>query len=137
MLLKLFILSIAIIICSSDFSDSETSLKCWRCSSNISSANFCDDPFNPNVLSNLEKRWIYVQCPHPPNYLNRNGQAYNFIPVCKKATLRNVDGTRVIARSCHWVNNETPKGECLRTVTESNVVTESCETCRTDGCNGF
>lgn len=57
-------------------------LKCWRCSSDASSAAFCDDPFDPSLISEQQRRWSYVDCSAQP------GQGVPFStqtrPVCKK-----------------------------------------------------
>ncbi|KAG4065426.1 hypothetical protein HA402_002824 [Bradysia odoriphaga] len=132
MALKLLILSIAIAICS--VNTTETPLKCWRCASDAPNASFCDDPFDPSVLNDQQKRWIYVECSYPPSPY---GQERNpTIPVCKKA-IQYVNGQKMVLRSCFWVDKDAPKDECLHTRTPSYIKTEFCETCTTDGCNSF
>lgn len=42
-----------------------SALKCYRCTSD-SSASFCDDPFDPSVISENQRRWTYIDCKLPP-----------------------------------------------------------------------
>lgn len=59
-------------------------LKCWRCSSDASNAEFCPDPFNISGINEYQKRWSYVECSYPPQQLNPYSQTPNQRAVCKK-----------------------------------------------------
>lgn len=64
-----------------------TALKCWRCSSDASGAAFCQDPFEPDLISENQKRWSYVDCSLAPsqygNVFSSGNNNYNQA-VCKK-----------------------------------------------------
>lgn len=59
-------------------------LKCWRCTSDASGAAFCQDPFEPDVISEQQMRWSYVDCILPPLQQFPSATSANFRPVCKK-----------------------------------------------------
>lgn len=61
-----------------------SALKCWRCSSDASGAAFCQDPFEPDLVSEQQKRWSYVDCSFPPQAQLPYGSSGNTRPVCKK-----------------------------------------------------
>jgi hypothetical protein len=59
-------------------------LKCWRCSSDASSAAFCGDPFDTSLISEQQRRWSYVDCSFPPAQQQPFGAIGQTRPVCKK-----------------------------------------------------
>ncbi len=125
-----------------------SALKCWRCSSDITNADFCKDPFDESKLTKQQKLWAYVECSTPSD-------DSNLIVVCKKAKQSgkfykqssnvlmlplwilfiSVDDRLIITRSCFWENEDTPRNACMNTNTPSYIKMEFCETCSTDGCN--
>lgn len=62
-----------------------SALKCWRCSSDASTAAFCDDPFTQDIITEQQRRWSYVDCSYPPQVNYQFNQANQQTrPVCKK-----------------------------------------------------
>lgn len=59
-------------------------LKCWRCSSDASTSAFCDDPFDPSIINEQQKRWAYVDCSFPPAQQPFGSVGQSSRPVCKK-----------------------------------------------------
>lgn len=63
-----------------------SALKCWRCTSDTSNGEFCDDPFDESALTEQQRRWTYVECSFPPTlsypYVNHDGLQYTL--ACKK-----------------------------------------------------
>ncbi|XP_017489045.1 PREDICTED: uncharacterized protein LOC108377297 [Rhagoletis zephyria] len=57
----------------------EALLKCWRCSTDVSNGAFCDDPFDPEFISDQQRYWSYVNCSYSAGYKSVNAR-----PVCKK-----------------------------------------------------
>ncbi|KFB46236.1 AGAP008640-PA-like protein [Anopheles sinensis] len=111
-------------------------LRCWRCSSDASTAAFCDDPFTQEIVNEQQRKWSYVECNHPPqasypfNQQNQQTRA-----VCKK--MKQVINDRVVvSRSCSFEDINAPPNACTNAQTPSYIKTEFCETCLTDGCNG-
>jgi hypothetical protein len=114
-------------------------LKCWRCSSDASSAAFCGDPFEPSIINEQQRRWSYVDCSFPPSQQPPFGQigqiGQSTRPVCKKMK-QQINDKLVVSRSCSWEDINAPTDSCMRTTTPSYIKTEFCETCGHDGCNG-
>uniref|UniRef100_A0A1A9UVE3 Uncharacterized protein n=1 Tax=Glossina austeni TaxID=7395 RepID=A0A1A9UVE3_GLOAU len=54
-------------------------LRCWRCSTDVSNGEFCNDPFNPNSISDQQRYWSYVNCTYSAGVKSVNAR-----PVCKK-----------------------------------------------------
>ncbi|XP_049280231.1 uncharacterized protein LOC125762322 [Anopheles funestus] len=111
-------------------------LKCWRCSSDASTAAFCDDPFTQDIITEQQRRWSYVDCSYPPQVNYQFGQQNQQTrPVCKK--MKQIINDRVVvSRSCAYEDVNTSPNSCLNAQTPSYIKTEFCETCLTDGCNG-
>nr|DAA03785.1 TPA_inf: HDC03502 [Drosophila melanogaster] len=61
--------------------DWETSavLRCWRCSTDVSNGEFCNDPFMPETISEQQRYWSYVNCTY-----SVGAKSVNARPVCKK-----------------------------------------------------
>ncbi|XP_053672548.1 uncharacterized protein LOC128722887 [Anopheles nili] len=117
--------------------EAANALKCWRCSSDASTAAFCDDPFAQEIITEQQRRWSYVDCNYPPqvNYQYNNQINPQTRPVCKK--MKQVINDRVVvSRSCSFEDVNTPPNSCLNAQTPSYIKNEFCETCLTDGCNG-
>jgi hypothetical protein len=110
-------------------------LKCWRCSSDASTSAFCDDPFDPSIINEQQRRWAYVDCSFPPSAQQPFGLAQSSRPVCKKMK-QLINDKVVVSRSCSWEDINAPADSCMRTTTPSYIKTEFCETCGHDGCNG-
>ncbi|XP_070496903.1 UPAR/Ly6 domain-containing protein twit-like isoform X2 [Chironomus tepperi] len=111
-------------------------LKCWRCSSDASTSAFCDDPFDPSIINDQQRRWAYVDCSFPATGQSPYGQygSSSSRPVCKKMK-QLINDKVVISRSCSWEDINAPPDSCMRTTTPSYIKTEFCETCGHDGCN--
>lgn len=61
---------------------SVNSLRCWRCSSDVSNGEFCKDPFNESLINEKYRQWSYVDCQLPSDVIPAlKERAY---PVCKK-----------------------------------------------------
>jgi len=110
-----------------------STLKCWRCSSAI--AAFCDDPFDESMITELQKRWSYVECSFPPTQSNPYNTTGQTRAVCKKVKQLIYDKP-LVARSCFWEDVNDPSDSCYNANTPSYIKTEYCHTCATDGCNG-
>jgi len=110
-------------------------LKCWRCSSDASASAFCDDPFDPSIINEQQRRWAYVDCSFPSTAQQPYGAAQSSRPVCKKMK-QLINDKVVISRSCSWEDINAPADQCMRATTPSYIKTEFCETCGHDGCNG-
>ncbi|CRL01013.1 CLUMA_CG014398, isoform A [Clunio marinus] len=111
-------------------------LKCWRCSSDSTTSAFCDDPFDPSIINDQQRRWAYVDCSFPPTTQQNFGTyQQSSRPVCKKMK-QLVNDKVVVSRSCSWEDVNAPADSCMRTQTPSYIKTEFCETCGHDGCNG-
>lgn len=63
---------------------SALAIKCWRCSSDITNAEFCKDPFDESRVTEDQKRRAYVNCPPPFGQLNIYSSDYETRIVCKK-----------------------------------------------------
>lgn len=112
-------------------------LKCWRCSSDASTSAFCDDPFDPSIINDQQRRWAYVDCNFPTTSqipFGQYGQQNNQRAVCKKMK-QLINDKVVISRSCAWEDVNALPDSCMRTTTPSYIKTEFCETCGHDGCN--
>ncbi|XP_004524804.1 uncharacterized protein LOC101450536 [Ceratitis capitata] len=105
-------------------------LKCWRCSTDVSNGGFCDDPFDPEFISDQQRYWSYVNCSYSTNFKSVNAR-----PVCKKL-VQEVYGKRVISRSCFYEDYDDSSDRCGHETTSSYIKTVFCQTCNTDGCNG-
>jgi hypothetical protein len=112
-----------------------SSLKCWRCASDASNGDFCDDPFDESIITEQQKRWSYVECSYPPIQGYQYNSAGQTRPVCKKVKQLINDKT-VVSRSCFWEDVNAPSDSCYNANTPSYIKTLSCHTCTTDGCNG-
>lgn len=116
-------------------------LRCWRCSSDSSTSAFCDDPFDPSVVNDAQRRWAFVDCAFINNGQSNFGapanigQNQNARPVCKKMK-QLVNDKLVVSRSCAYEDVNAPADSCMRLTTPSYIRTEFCETCGHDGCNG-
>lgn len=112
-------------------------LKCWRCSSDASTAAFCDDPFSQDIITEQQRRWSFVDCSYPPGTGSYpfNQQLAQTRAVCKKMR-QTINDRVVISRSCAWEDINAPPNSCINSQTPSYIKTEFCETCTTDGCNG-
>uniref|UniRef100_A0A2M4C2B6 Putative secreted protein n=2 Tax=Anopheles marajoara TaxID=58244 RepID=A0A2M4C2B6_9DIPT len=114
---------------------SVNALRCWRCSSDASTAAFCDDPFTQDIITDQQRRWSYVDCSYPPQTNAFNQHNLPTRAVCKK--MKQIINDRVVvSRSCAFEDVNAPPNSCLNTQTPSYIKTEFCETCTTDGCNG-
>ncbi|CAD7079963.1 unnamed protein product [Hermetia illucens] len=110
-------------------------LRCWRCSSDATGGNFCNDPFQGrDYTQNPSYQSALVECSYPvggPSAFGPNAQ-----PACKK-TIQKVNDKTVVSRSCTWIDsNDTPKKCMTSPPNPSYVETLFCETCLTDECNG-
>ncbi|KAL9924076.1 uncharacterized protein LOC119635256 [Glossina fuscipes] len=105
-------------------------LRCWRCSTDVSNGEFCNDPFNPNSISDQQRYWSYVNCTYSAGVKSVNAR-----PVCKKL-VQEVYGKHVITRSCFYEDMDDPADKCARDTTSSYIKTTFCETCNSNGCNG-
>ncbi|XP_037805949.1 uncharacterized protein LOC119600023 [Lucilia sericata] len=108
----------------------EAVLKCWRCSTDVSNGEFCNDPFDPYSITDQQRYWSYVNCTYSVGVKSVNAR-----PVCKKL-VQEVYGKRVIARSCFYEDVDDPADKCARDTTSSYIKTVFCQTCSSDGCNG-
>lgn len=54
-------------------------LRCWRCSTDVSNGEFCNDPFMPETISEQQRYWSYVNCTY-----SVGAKSVNARPVCKK-----------------------------------------------------
>ncbi|XP_055376057.1 uncharacterized protein LOC129608525 isoform X2 [Condylostylus longicornis] len=107
-------------------------LKCWRCSSDATNGAFCSDPFDPEIITDQQKYWSYVNCTYPYNF---NQQSANVIrPVCKKL-VQEIYGKVVVSRSCFYEDISEAPEKCYLDNFPSYVRTIYCQTCPTDGCN--
>lgn len=129
-------------------------IHCWRCSSDSSNGEFCNDPFDPSVVSDVQKTWTYVECSYQPanqravcKKTKQIGKCYieeiwrrkkNEIMMIAIYSLPSskVNDTLVVSRSCFWEKLDADKNDCLNLYTPSHIKTTFCETCSTDGCNG-
>lgn len=112
-------------------------LRCWRCSSDASTAAFCDDPFTQDIITEQQRRWSFVDCSYPPGTGSYpfNQQQSQTRAVCKK--MKQIINDRVVvSRSCAWEDVNAAPNSCINAQTPSYIRTEFCETCTTDGCNG-
>ncbi|SPP79596.1 uncharacterized protein LOC117581803 [Drosophila guanche] len=105
-------------------------LRCWRCSTDVSNGEFCNDPFQPDSISEQQRYWSYVNCTYSVGVKSVNAR-----PVCKKL-VQEVYGKRVISRSCFYEDMDDPADKCAMDQTSSYIKTVYCRTCTTDGCNG-
>uniref|UniRef100_A0A1I8PHK9 Uncharacterized protein n=1 Tax=Stomoxys calcitrans TaxID=35570 RepID=A0A1I8PHK9_STOCA len=105
-------------------------LKCWRCATDVSNGEFCNDPFNPSAITEQQRYWSYVNCTYTAGVRSVNAR-----PVCKKL-VQEVYDKRVITRSCFYEDVDDPADKCARDTTSSYVKTIFCEACSSDGCNG-
>ncbi|XP_067623005.1 UPAR/Ly6 domain-containing protein twit [Eurosta solidaginis] len=105
-------------------------LKCWRCSTDVSNGVFCDDPFDPEFISDQQRYWSYVNCSYSAGFKSVNAR-----PVCKKL-VQEVYGKRVITRSCFYEDFDDTSDRCGHETSSSYIKTVFCQTCSTDGCNG-
>ncbi|EDW76404.1 uncharacterized protein Dwil_GK15439 [Drosophila willistoni] len=105
-------------------------LRCWRCSTDVSNGEFCNDPFQPDTISEQQRYWSYVNCTYSVGVKSVNAR-----PVCKKL-VQEVYGKRVISRSCFYEDVDDPADKCAMDTTSSYIKTVYCRTCTTDGCNG-
>lgn len=114
-----------------------SALKCWRCSSDASTAAFCDDPFSQDIITEQQRRWSFVDCSYPPGTGSYpfNQQLAQTRAVCKKMK-QTINDRVVISRSCAWEDVNAPPNSCINAQTPSYIKTEFCETCTVDGCNG-
>ncbi|KAG5684196.1 hypothetical protein PVAND_013435 [Polypedilum vanderplanki] len=117
-----------------------SSLKCWRCSSDSSGSEFCNDPFNSATIPQRNLRWAYVDCNvaifKQQSFGEANNNPTNLRPVCKKMR-QIINDKPIILRSCAWEDSETPQGGCKNIQNPSYIKADFCETCDTDGCNGI
>ncbi|KAH8419266.1 hypothetical protein KR222_002061, partial [Zaprionus bogoriensis] len=104
-------------------------LRCWRCSTDVSNGEFCNDPFQPDSISEQQRYWSYVNCTYSVGVKSVNAR-----PVCKKL-VQEVYGKRVISRSCFYEDVDDPADKCAMVTTSSYIKTIYCHTCTTDGCN--
>ncbi|KAH8262702.1 hypothetical protein KR026_007475 [Drosophila bipectinata] len=105
-------------------------LRCWRCSTDVSNGEFCNDPFEPSTISEQQRYWSYVNCTYSVGVKSVNAR-----PVCKKL-VQEVYGKRVVSRSCFYEDVDDPSDKCAMDQTSSYIKTVYCRTCTTDGCNG-
>ncbi|XP_062141837.1 uncharacterized protein LOC133849763 [Drosophila sulfurigaster albostrigata] len=122
LLLGLFVLAI-------NLNAASAVLRCWRCSTDVSNGEFCNDPFQPDTISEQQRYWSYVNCTY-----SVGAKSMNTRPVCKKL-VQEVYGKRVIARSCFYEDMDDPADKCAMDTTSSYTKTVYCRTCTTDGCN--
>ncbi|KAM7352334.1 UPAR/Ly6 domain-containing protein twit [Cochliomyia hominivorax] len=121
------ILLIISIVC---INTADAILKCWRCSTDVSNGEFCNDPFDPYSITDQQRYWSYVNCTYSVGVKSVNAR-----PVCKKL-VQDVYEKRVITRSCFYEDVDEPADKCARDTTSSYIKTVFCETCSSDGCNG-
>ncbi|XP_055920588.1 uncharacterized protein LOC129952157 [Eupeodes corollae] len=120
----------ALLVLVFSFNAADAILKCWRCSTDVSNGEFCNDPFDPESISEQQRYWSYVNCSYSVGV-----KSVNTRPVCKKL-VQEVYGKQVISRSCFYEDIDEPADRCSRDTTSSYVRTLYCRTCTTDGCNG-
>lgn len=132
---RFLLLGAAVLFIAATF-QSVDALKCWRCSSDASTSAFCDDPFDPSIINEQQRRWAFVDCNFPTSSQVPFGQygQQSSRPVCKKMK-QLINDKVVISRSCSWEDVNAPPDSCMRTSTPSYIKTEFCETCGHDGCN--
>ncbi|ALC39566.1 CG31676, partial [Drosophila busckii] len=111
------------------FFAASASLRCWRCSTDVSNGEFCNDPFQPDSISEQLRYWSYVNCTNSVGVKSVNAR-----PVCKKL-VQEVYGKRVISRSCFYEDVDDSPDKCAMDTTSSYIKTVYCRTCTTDGCN--
>ncbi|XP_064538991.1 UPAR/Ly6 domain-containing protein twit isoform X1 [Drosophila montana] len=104
-------------------------LRCWRCSTDVSNGEFCNDPFQSDSISEQQRYWSYVNCTYSVGVKSVNAR-----PVCKKL-VQEVYGKRVISRSCFYEDVDDAPDKCAMDTTSSYIKTVYCRTCTTDGCN--
>ncbi|XP_030383327.1 uncharacterized protein LOC115630804 [Scaptodrosophila lebanonensis] len=112
------------------FNAADAVLRCWRCSTDVSNGEFCNDPFQPDSISEQQRYWSYVNCTYSVGVKSVNAR-----PVCKKL-VQEVYGKRVISRSCFYEDMDDPADKCAMDTTSSYIKTVFCRTCTSDGCNG-
>ncbi|XP_017082534.2 LOW QUALITY PROTEIN: uncharacterized protein LOC108115541 [Drosophila eugracilis] len=112
------------------FNPASAVLRCWRCSTDVSNGEFCNDPFMPETISEQQRYWSYVNCTY-----SVGAKSVNARPVCKKL-VQEVYGKRVISRSCFYEDMDDSPNKCANDQTSSYIKTVYCRTCTTDGCNG-
>lgn len=67
-------------------------LRCWRCSTDVSNGEFCNDPFQPDSISEQQRYWSYVNCTYSVGVKSVNAR-----PVCKKLVQ---EGESRVGRRC-------------------------------------
>lgn len=50
-----------------------SALRCHYCSSDSSSGAYCNDPFDENTIPAESKRFSFVECVRPSDYIVQNG----------------------------------------------------------------
>ena len=68
---------------------SATALRCWRCSSDNTNGEFCRDPFNVTLMSDVQRKWAYVDCVLPVGQIQPH-QLSKARSVCKKMVQQGV-----------------------------------------------
>lgn len=92
-------------------------LRCWRCSTDVSNGEFCNDPFQPDSISEQQRYWSYVNCTYSVGVKSVNAR-----PVCKKLVqegkLREGQGWGGCCYCCDCtdppVGRSHPLGDCRR-----------------------
>ncbi|XP_037927616.1 uncharacterized protein LOC119662132 [Teleopsis dalmanni] len=126
-----FIIAIACLLALVlDCNTANAILRCWRCSTDVSNGEFCNDPFQPEFITDQQRYWSYVNCTYSVGVKSVNAR-----PVCKKL-VQEVYGKRVTSRSCFYEDMDDAPDKCARENTSSYIKTIFCQTCNTDGCNG-
>lgn len=59
-------------------------LKCWSCNSNGTNSKFCEDPFDPSIISDHQRQNSYFECGTPPGLKNPYSHASVQKAVCMK-----------------------------------------------------
>lgn len=80
------------------FSAASAVLRCWRCSTDVSNGEFCNDPFQPDSISEQQRYWSYVNCTYSVGVKSVNAR-----PVCKKLVQEGEYCVRVEGGKRGWV----------------------------------
>lgn len=75
-------------------------LKCWRCTTDTSKGEFCDDPFDPSAITEKLRYWSYVNC---SSFMNP--RAINAKPACKKLVQEGKFRSHKLLSYLHLVSN--------------------------------
>ncbi|KAL0821669.1 hypothetical protein ABMA28_005109 [Loxostege sticticalis] len=110
------------------------SVRCWTCSSDLNP--YCGDPF-PGSRSDYQPASQYQF--RLENCDANTGATYPYLTssrsACKKQT-KYINGQTVVSRGCTWKRSDDYSVSCPSSTNGPNEITQFCETCDYDGCNG-